>query len=91
MIVINDEFSIQNNPYGWTLNQYYMSKPKKEGEAPKRTAKLTYHATLRQACSALIDQSMHDCTRARKILRKMDDLLEELVAVAEAKEKACSS
>jgi len=86
MIVINEEFSIQNNSQGWTLHQNYMSKPKGDSKA-KMTSKRTYHATLRQACSALIDQSFHDCSRARKIIRKMDDLLEELVSAAEEKEQ----
>jgi len=85
MIVINDEFSIQNSPQCWILHQHYMSKPK-DGSEAKMTSKRTYHATLRQACSALIDQSLHDCSRARSILRRMDDLLEELVAKVE-KEK----
>jgi hypothetical protein len=82
MIVINDEFSIQNTPQCWTLHQNYLSKPK-DGTEPKMTSKRTYHATLRQACGALIDQSLDDCSRARSILRKMDVLLEELIAYAE--------
>ena len=52
MIVINDEFSIQNNPYGWTLNQYYMSKPKKEGGSAQEDsqADLPCHAEAGMLC-----------------------------------------
>ena len=82
MIIINEEFSIQGSPHGWTLHRNYMSRPK-DGSEPKKTSRRTYHATLRQACAALIDQSVESCPRARKIVQKLDNLLEELLAHAE--------
>ena len=82
MIKINSEFSIHSDGNCWQVLRKRNGINKKTKE-PCVSEKRTYHATLRQACNAVVEQSVEKCVKVRKILETMDELQADLLELAE--------
>lgn len=70
MIKINDNFKAKHDGRCWVLYETYMGKDKDKN--PKEQVRETYHSTLRQVCSKVIDVSAAHCGRAEQIMDMLD-------------------
>ena len=73
MITFNEDFKFERDKYQWLLHHTIdgLDKDKK----PKRQTSITYHATLEQICSAIIERSAGECKDLDEIKTLLTDAL----------------
>ena len=82
MIKFNDEFSFERDKYQWILHQQLPCKDK-DGN-PKMKPYTTYHASIKQICSQIIERSLGKCESLDEIQNLIDNAVESLTKYTEA-------
>ena len=82
MIKINERFECERDQYGWKLHEWRDGKDK-DGNS-KLHKSTTYHATLEQICSVVVDRSAGSCQSAAELRALLMDAERLLVGKVEA-------
>jgi hypothetical protein len=78
MIKIGPDVEIERYECGWKLRRWTVRK-KTPKNPSGRTSKTTYHATLEQACMAVVDADMPDSVNAQVIVDAMTQTRQAIV------------
>jgi hypothetical protein len=71
MINVNDRFEFKYDGIQWVLDEWRDGVNPKNGE-PTRTKKTTYHASLKQVCSSVLNRMLGDCEDMKELIHLLE-------------------
>jgi hypothetical protein len=71
MIKINEDFEFERDPQQWVLHEWRDGVNPKTKE-PTRVEKITYHGTLHQVCSAVIERNSGKCESLKEVMKAIE-------------------
>lgn len=73
---LNDRFTLKRDAHSWELVEHWMTSPRK-GD-PRPASRSTWHATMCQACEAVLDRTAGDCETAEALKQTLAQAVAEI-------------
>ena len=70
MMKINDDFEMKRDNYQWILT-HWKDGIKPKTKEPTRTPRITYHATIEQVASVIVERTAGECGSLQEIVELM--------------------